>query len=85
MNKLRAVVRELTGATKHTVASPEGPVPCAVPSYVVIDEQEGAFYLLRYSGEGECVADTWHVTVDEAKAQAEFEYGIKERDWTATD
>ena len=82
MTKLRALVREIKGATNHTVASPEGPVTCPEPTCVVVEEQEGAFYLFRYSSDGECVADTWHLTVDEAKAQAEFEYGIKEGDWT---
>lgn len=51
------------------------------PSFVVIEEQEGAFSLLRYTRSGEFAGDTWHLTLDEAKAQAEFEYEIGACDW----
>jgi hypothetical protein len=44
-------------------------------------EQEGAIYLLRLHHDGECIADTWHESVEAAKAQATFEYGIEEGDW----
>jgi hypothetical protein len=39
--------------------------------------------LLRLNFEGVCVADTWHEDVAAAKAQAFFEYGIGEDDWSA--
>lgn len=82
MSKLQALIRNVTGATTHTVATADGPAACPAPSYVVIEEQEGAFYLFRYTREGHCIADTWHLSVEEAKAQAEFEYGIEEADWS---
>jgi hypothetical protein len=55
------------------------------PEAVEIIEQDGAVYLLRLSHEGECVADTWHETVEAAKAQASFEYGVKSSDWNDVD
>jgi len=44
-------------------------------------EQDGAFFLFRLDPNGHCIADTWHQTLDEAKQQANFEYGIEESDW----
>lgn len=79
--KLRATVKIVTGGTVHFVARRDGPMVCGEPSYVTIHEQDGAFYLLRYGPDDEFVADTWHTTIDEAKSQAEFEYGIGGSDW----
>jgi hypothetical protein len=44
-------------------------------------EQGGAFYLFRLDGSGQCIADTWHETVEAAKVQASFEFGVEEGDW----
>jgi hypothetical protein len=51
------------------------------PETVEIVEQDGAVYLLRLDQDGACLADTWHETVEAAKVQANFEYGIKDSDW----
>ncbi|WP_437286882.1 hypothetical protein [Sorangium sp. So ce406] len=50
-------------------------------AWVEIVQDGEVVQLFRYSSEGACVADTWHLTVDEAKAQAEFEFGICDHDW----
>jgi hypothetical protein len=55
--------------------------PAPDPKIVEVVEQEGAIYLLRLDDQGECVADTWHETVEAAKAQANFEFGIEDGDW----
>jgi hypothetical protein len=83
---LRATVKMSTGKTKHTVGEfSEGkPVPVKtlpVPAWVEISEEEGAFYLLHFDARGSCFADTWHQTLDEAKRQAEFEFGISAGEW----
>lgn len=46
-----------------------------LPAFLVIDEKppEGVF-LFRYDAQGNCVGDTWHQDVTEAKDQARFEY-----------
>lgn len=85
--KLRAIVKGSTGKTKHTVGEfIEGKlVPITflpVPSWVEISKEDGAFYLFHFDAEGVCFADTWHRTLDEAKHQAEFEFGISEAEWT---
>jgi hypothetical protein len=53
----------------------------ADPKTVEVVEQDGAVYLLRFDQKGECIADTWHETVEAAKAQANFEYGVEDKDW----
>lgn len=47
----------------------------------IMDEGNGV-YLYRYDADGKCVGDTWHLTLIEAKNQAQFEYGIADDDWT---
>jgi len=64
------------------VLAPSGVRDIEQPSEVVIQEDEGAYFLLRLSPSGVSLADTWHETVEEAKRQALFEYGIVETDWT---
>ena len=86
--KLRATVRHSTGKTKHAVAEfVEGkPIPVKslpVPAWVEISEEDGAFYLLHFDAEGTCFADTWHATLEDAKRQADFEFGISSAEWTS--
>lgn len=85
MIRLRATVRSVTGKTTHLLGAPVADrieiKTVANPSVVEVVEQDGAIYLLRLDEEGECIADTWHETVEAAKAQAQFEYGIEDSDW----
>ncbi len=74
------------GKTKHAqgVISDGNPMatePMGEARWVEITEDSGGFLLLRYNDADECVGDTWHLTLAEAKAQAEFEYGISEAGW----
>ena len=46
---------------------------------IVIDG--GAIYLWRLNDAGECLSDTWHTNVVEAKSQAAFEFEIDENGW----
>lgn len=54
------------------------------PLFVEIHEEDGAFYLFRLRADGVCVGDTWHVTIEEAKDQAAFEYGVGPSDWRSS-
>jgi hypothetical protein len=56
-----------------------------VPSFLEMVEQHGAIYLLRLDADGEYLTDTWHETIDAAKQQASFEFGISEGDWIEKD
>lgn len=88
MTHLRAKVRDVTGNTRHLKATPLlGAVDVTKlpdPVTVEIVEQDGAFYLLRLNEKGECLADTWHETIESAKAQAKFEFEIEDGDWKRT-
>jgi hypothetical protein len=84
--RLRATVKASTGNTRHTVGEfvSGKPVPVKtlpVPARVEISEEAGAFYLLHFDAQGTCFADTWHQTLEEAKRQAEFEFGISAGEW----
>jgi hypothetical protein len=83
--RLRATVRTVTGNTTHVQGVRHSGdlevTPLPDPKTVEIVEQEGAIYLLRLDDRGACVADTWHETVEAAKAQAYFELGIEDGDW----
>jgi hypothetical protein len=70
----------VTGATRHLIAGAHGPaeVPPAVRVEIV---EDGGVWLLRFDQGGACVADTWHATVEEAQAQARFEYAISDDEW----
>jgi hypothetical protein len=87
---LRAKVRTVTGKTKHLLGTQTDHASLRItelpdPVAVRLVEQDGAFFLFRLDENGEYISDSWHATVDEAKAQANFEYDIEEVDWTETE
>ena len=49
--------------------------------FVVIGEAEDGFYLNRFTTDGRDVGDTWHMTLEDARHQAQFEYGDMLSDW----
>jgi hypothetical protein len=59
-----------TGATTHR--GPDGVIPPA--SALAIVTGETGFFLFYCDREWQVLADTWHSSVNDAKAQAEFEY-----------
>jgi hypothetical protein len=84
--RLRARVRRATGATTHrwTRVRGDGSLETRTvdpPLAVEIENGESGFFLLHFNAAGECVADSWHATLEEAKEQAKFEYEIEEGDW----
>jgi hypothetical protein len=48
---------------------------------VEIEYRDGGYFLLYFDEAGECFTDTWHPTLEDAKAQARFEFAIQEKDW----
>ena len=48
--------------------------PLGIPAFVVINESQDGVFLNRYDIHGECVGDTWHASVKDAKDQAAYEY-----------
>ena len=66
--------RKATHTGGHQAISDEKLLPIADVLLLVVDEDPGAM-LFRYTTAGEFGGDTWHQSVDEARAQAAFEYG----------
>lgn len=64
--------------------SSEGTVAIAqdlTPTWVEIIEDENGASLFQYCSDGGYIADSWHENLEEAKRQAEQEFGIREEHW----
>lgn len=48
---------------------------------VAIEENIDGVFLFRFSADGQVVGDTWHMSVEEAKEQAIYEYGALLGEW----
>lgn len=51
------------------------------PAYLMIEATSDGVFLYRYDDTGECVGDTWHMNIDDAKHQANFEYEGLVQQW----
>jgi hypothetical protein len=80
--RLKAKVKKITGASQHSTSSDSGLVPTPDPAWLEISSDESGTFLIHFNADGQSIADTWHLTVDEAKSQAEFEFEIQDSDWT---
>ena len=69
-----------TGATNHI--GPDGAIPPANALAIVTGET--GVYLFYCDQRWQVLADTWHTSVDNAKAQAEFEYAGISKVWKDT-
>jgi hypothetical protein len=58
--------------------------PSAVVLEIVQEEGDAYFYLM-YIPKAGLRADSFHLTLDDAKRQAESEFGIKEDEWIKTE
>lgn len=71
-----------TRATRHLLAGR----PALPPKGLAICRYEGeaGFYLFGCDQDWNPVTDTWHATLDDAMAQAEFEHGGTSGTWIKT-
>jgi hypothetical protein len=75
-------VRELR--TRHAIGLPDGPQELMrLPQILVVEAQPDEAMLFRYTAGGADCGDTWHLTVDDAKEQAAWEYEGVLGVWTA--
>lgn len=86
MLRRQAFVRKLTGRAVHLIGTiVDGElVPlakCETPVRVEISAEDAAYFLFRFDADNDCVAGTWHKTLEEAMRQSEVEFGILESDW----
>jgi hypothetical protein len=85
MMRFRATVVKIVGSTRHSepseVRGTSNFVTTPDPVAVEIVEDEEGFLLQRLNDREECLADTWHETLDAAKAQAKFEFELSNDQW----
>jgi hypothetical protein len=55
----------------------------AIPRVVVIESRPDGIFLDRFDESGASVGDTWHESIDDAKAQALAEYAENLGPWTS--
>ena len=72
--------------TRHTVSDDGGERAFPPFTELVIAADPGATscYLFHVCADGQ-VADTWHLSVEDALSQAEWEFGIQPDDWSTPD
>ena len=69
-----------TGRTRHFVEGQLADRPAALK---IVSYQDGSgVYLIHFDAAGEEVTDTFHETVADAMAQAEFEFGVADSEWS---
>ena len=70
-----------TGKTPHYFGDAQLP-PATTLSIVKFPDDSG-FYLLYLDADGNETTDTYHDTIEAAKDQANWEYGVKAEEWNA--
>jgi hypothetical protein len=84
---MTAAIAKIKGTTTHQVGhfdssgTPIADFEMDLPCSLSIVSDEGAIYLWRLNKAGECISDTWHMNVNEAKSQADFEFEIDNEGW----
>lgn len=68
-----------TGKTQHFHAN--RPIPEPVELRIVQYSSDPGFYLFYCDESGSEMTDTYHDSIQEAMAQANWEFQVKERDW----
>jgi hypothetical protein len=82
--RLRANVRRRTGVTRHVIHGRESEDLTSQIAWVEIEPADGAFYLFYFTAAGECITDSWHESLEQAKHQAFAEFEILDADWMET-
>jgi len=63
--------------------APDHRVALPVARVLLVEATDEGVFLERYAESGEFAGDTWHKSIPEAVAQAEFEYGAGVGPWSA--
>lgn len=83
--RMRAKIRRPTENVRHAIHGVDSIDIASQIAWVELESADGAFYLLYFNANGDCLADTWHGSAAQAKAQARFEFEVEESDWEAVD
>lgn len=79
--RMRARIRRATENARHGIHGADSNDIASQIAWVELEPADGAFYLLYFNANGDCLADTWHGSAEQAKAQARFEFEVEENDW----
>jgi hypothetical protein len=72
---LRTQVIRRKGSNRQFVLAANGIQPIADPVRLsVVEAGDGNYFLFREDDAGDCLADTWHETIEDAKRTADNEY-----------
>jgi hypothetical protein len=84
----RAAVEPGESQVRHYLGLPtDGVRRLVLPpaSSVEIQRSHGQLFLYRFDANRRPAGDTWHATIDDAKAQARSEFGNRIGTWVAVD
>jgi len=73
--------RHFLGVPPMEPGEPDTRSRMAIPRVLVIEVRPDGVFLDRYEESGGEVGDTWHESIDDAKAQASAEYGENLGSW----
>lgn len=75
-----------SGKTKHTLVDSAGARSFAPFTSLVITRYPGdeGFYLMHVCADG-TGTDTWHVSLEDALHQADWEFGVQTEEWIDVD
>lgn len=76
---LRPKVRHNVGLPREISEIPQKQFPTA--SMLLIEENDDGVFLYRLSEAGNILGDTWHLTIEDAKHQAQYEFEGLVGDW----
>jgi hypothetical protein len=68
-----------TGGTRHYIGSEELPAPASLK--IARYEEDAGYYLFYCDEAGTELTDTYHDSLDQALAQAEWEFGVEPGEW----
>lgn len=74
-------VKHFHGAPPEVTGGEDAREEMGSAAYLVIETHPDGVFLYRYDQQGACVGDTWHMDIDDAKYQADYEYEASVRQW----
>jgi hypothetical protein len=74
-------VKHYLGFPSELTAGADERITLPRPRVLIIEKNSSGVFLYRFSPDGQCVGDTWHVNLNEARHQATFEYGVLLTEW----
>ncbi len=73
--------RHFLGLPPELTGGEDNRTPLPFPKILIIEKKGNSFYLFRYDIKGNFAGDTWHLNLEDAKHQAEFEYKDNISEW----